>query len=415
MITQSQFLPSLMEMDEDGMSSYLSSFQSWLTDKMPLIQFKSAWTEDDCAIFDEGLILLSAFLRARDFCTGAYRFSTVEKRVKNYFYYAQSIKTFLQGQNIIARNADDRSAPAPAANTDASVIGASFVAPRQTSKIGRPTKPRNIPEIPSAGAKDVLLRSQDSDDPLRQTLSTRPRHLHDYIHLLPEDLQKESLKISDLYDTLADESHKLEALVYDPKSTQKDRAYHRALLANTRNKLNNLWARIDVAYAEATGSTVSEEYKDYLSQQSAKANSELREKELCEYTKFDIDNMPEGEQRDLAKAARIERNKKFLRKTDRQPSDQHRQNLIDAATELHAWGIAITDSQVECCRSYGYEVPQDWIELPLEERKRLQADARNAKRREERARVRAEKQAAKQSQIQELKDTYTSGDLSVFN
>lgn len=435
MIKKEEFLTPLMSMQPEEMSSYLHSLDSWLSDKLPQIQAKSEWTDADCAIFDEGLVFVSAFLRARDFCLAAYKFSTIDKRIKNFLYYIDQIKTFLQGHNILSStpahgsvSASERtsvtgSAPAPgsfASGSSAlalkgSILGASFIPPIRTGKTGRPTKPRNIPEIASAGAQDILLRPINSDDPLRQPLDTRPRHLHEYIHLLPEDLQQEAMTIRSLYDALSDEAYKVESLVNDPRSTQKDRAFHAAKLCNIDDKIRNLWARIDAAYAEATGDTVSQDYKLFLETENHRINSETKEKDPCEYTKFDIDHMPEGEERDRIKAARIERNKKFLRKTDRQSSDQHRQNLIDAATELHAWGIAITDSQVECCRSYGYEVPQDWIELPLAERKRLQADARNAKRREERARIRAEKKAAKQAKINELKETYTKGDLSIFN
>lgn len=383
------------------------------------------WDKDVRNIFDEGLSLVSAMPQAKNFCLVAYQFRPARKRLDNFYTVFYQLISELVRLGHIASDSQAQPAqphgifngPSALRATPPShlVIGAKFSLSEKTGKAGRPEKPRNIPKVPAAGVKleNTILMNADGSDPLQPTIGERPKHLDQYIHLLPEDLQAEAMGIRDMYIQLADLSNTLQHLCDDPKSTQKDRAYYAVSLCQMEDKISNLWARIDVAYAEATGKSVSDGYKQFLNEETVRINGVLKEKTFAEMTKFEIDSMDDGPTKDKAREARISRDKKFLRKDDRKGDEQHRQNLQDAAQELHDWGVLLTDTQAKVCKQYGCDIPADWVEPSVEERKKLRDKARNEKRKQERAEAKAEREAAKKAAEKAASALYQGG-LSVF-
>jgi len=61
------------------------------------------------------------------------------------------------------------------------------------------------------------------------------------------------------------------------------------------------------------------------------------------------------------KQARITRNEKFLRRTNRQPGKDYTASLSEAVNELHEWGSKITTTMANACAKFGYVIPEEWI------------------------------------------------------
>lgn len=426
MIKRTDFLPKLTQMSDEQRTVFVTKVIDFQSNILPALSQQTAWDDELTKSFDTGLRLISVMPSAQSFCLVAYQYRDIRKRIDGFCTLFTQLVNHLVSSGDLESSSENSNLPSTPSHSsipafkatrgNASIIGRTFTPGNRTGKVGRPTKPTNIPKVPAAGVNlnNTILVNADGSDPLQPTIAERPKHLDQYIHLLPEALQAEAINISDLYTEMNECSHALNTLCDDPKSTQKDRAFHAVKLCNIEDKIINLWARIDAAYAEATGKTITPEYKHYLDSETLRINGAVREKALAEMTKFEIDSMPEGSAKEAAKAARINRDKKFLRKNDRKGDEQHRQNLQDAATELHAWGILITDTQADVCRKYGYEVPTDWIELPLEERKKQQQQARNEKRKAERAQAREERKAHKAAEAAEAAAPYRTQGESLF-
>lgn len=428
MIRSTDFLPKLASLSVEQRQVLTRQVLEYQANTLPALEAApSLWDDQTTEMFDTGLKLISTLPSAHNFCLVAYQYRNIRKRLDGFYtIFLQLLNALAHTGDISHTDDDGNSAPITLVSHNSSVrqappahlvIGAKFSIGSKTGKAGRPENPRNIPKIPAAGVKleNTILLNADGSDPLQPNIVQRDvKHLSDYIHLLPEDLQTEARNIKALYNAFRDYAQKYETLFFDEKATQKDLAWHAAKLDQCEQRIVNLWARIDTAYAESQGNTVSADYKHYLQEENLRINGIAKEKAPAEMTKFEIESMPDSPEKNLAKDARINRDKKFLRKDDRKGDDQHRQNLVDAATELHEWGIQITDTQAAVCRKYGYDVPPEWIELPLEERKKQQAQARNARRKAERAKAREQRQAAKAAAQAESAAPYQGDGLSLY-
>lgn len=87
--------------------------------------------------------------------------------------------------------------------------------------------------------------------------------------------------------------------------------------------------------------------------------------------------LPDSDEKTELIRARIERDKKLLRRTDRKPTEAHKQTVEQAVQELHSQGILITEKQVSVCQHYGVAVAPAWREPTAEERAAALAELHN--------------------------------------
>lgn len=334
---------------------------------LPVLRNSATWSQEIIRIFDDGLFLASSMPSAQAFCLTAHKYKQNKKRI-------ESLELVLE--NLLAA----------------------------------------LPNVsPTKNSSSAIERTVSSMESIKRAAiqEDMPKHFSDYKHLLPDDLRAEGEHIADLYMEMTDVANKLETLCNDGSSLKKDRAFYATKLCGIEDKIMNLWARIDVAYAEAVGKPVSQDYKDWLEKERKTLVNE-RQKKLAEMTKFEIEDIKDEEEREKAKAARVARDKKFLRKADRKDECQHQQNLAEAAKELHEWGFPITPKQVEVCQLYGFDVPLGWRQKSTEERKTKQQQERNARRREERAALRDKINLINSEIEDEVKTPYRQKGLSLF-
>ena len=76
-------------------------------------------------------------------------------------------------------------------------------------------------------------------------------------------------------------------------------------------------------------------------------------KSAGEYTKEEIDAMDDEEMQDNCRRARIEANKKYVRRTDVQMSDERREQITLRIAELVAWGQSVPAAAKELCEKHG--------------------------------------------------------------
>lgn len=333
---------------------------------LPVLQNTFAWNSNMENLFKEGLYLVSSMSSARAFCLSVHKYRSIKKKVDGLEKILDALIRLL---------------------------------------------PRVEPTQAVVSTRTAVARKSEAVDATAQEMM--PRHFCDYKHLLPADIREEGEHIADLYTQMTDAANILDQLCNNPSSLKKDRGFYATRLCNIENMIMNVWARIDVAYTEAVGKSVSQDYKDWL-EEERKSLFEKKEKPLAEMTKVEIENINDLQSREEAKAARIARNKKFLRKSDRKDEEHHRQNLIEAAQELHEWGILLSDKQVVICQQYGFDVPVDWRRKSPEERKTDRQRIRNEERREKRASEQSINKQIKTKTKEELKAPYKQTGFSLF-
>ena len=414
MIRREQFLPKYPTLTSEQRASLAQAALEYQNGTLPQVEAApEPWTADTVAKFDEGLVLISTLFRARDFCVAAYGYKQVVKRLNGFrVLFVQLQQTLIKDGYL---KEEKPSVPAPVAKrsfpTDprrvlkqASLVAK--VAEAQRYPLGDLQRvAEGVPVTPVPAGVSVLSE-QD-----------RPHHLDEYIQFLSPEMKKEASRMSDMYMEFAEQSRKLEQMCENPNSSKQDRAYHANLLCELEDKIKNLWRRIDVDFAKQTGKEVSTEYQDFLDEETRTIYNDNKERALGEYSKLEIDLMSDDNPtKEPARRARIERDKKFLRRDDRQQSDEQKENLLLAASELHDWGFLITPSQIENCKFYGVEIPKEWTELSPEEQKKADAEReakrqaseqkRNEKRKAERKAAREAREAQEQEELKEAMAPY---------
>lgn len=322
MITKKDYLKSFKRMDKLEQLEYLAHVEKWTEETYPrLAALDDSWKEADVKDFDEGLKLATALQKAQGFLNSYQRYD-VKKRL-------EVLRKLLSEVYIKSGMAKLRVRPAGSERRFTAVI---------------PPEPK-VDENGVAAPRPAYKQPEVD--------GRRPEHLSQYVNLLPDDLKKEAADISSKYDLLAHWRQRAELLAIDPRA-------NKALISNAAKKvvrieqqILNFWGRVDVAYAKATGKRVDESEARTLADEAAKLAKEPK----AEITKTEIDAMPEGDEKEAAKRARIEANKKYLRRSDAQATDERREQVRVRITELIEWGIEPSTRALETCAKYGVEVP----------------------------------------------------------
>ena len=301
---------------------YLARVDKWTEQTYPrLAALDDSWKEADMKDFDEGLKLASAFQRAHPFISQAQRYDAKKRLDK--------LNKFLNEVRVKSGMAMVRFRP----QNDPKRYMAVVPAEPKTDENGMeiPRKPFVAPEVNNR----------------------RPEHFNEYKDKLPAELQEEGKEIAQKYDLLAHWRQRAEILALDPRA-------NKALISNAAKKavrieaqILNFWGRVDVAYAKATGKPVNEAEVKELKEEAEKLGKESK----VEVTKADIDAMEESEEKENAKRARVEANKKYLRRNDSQMTDERKEQVVIRMTELLEWGIEPSTRAIENCEKNGIVVP----------------------------------------------------------
>ena len=193
----------------------------------------------------------------------------------------------------------------------------------------------------------------------------RPEHISQYIHLLPENLRNESKDIAGLYDQLAHWRSRAEYLALDPRA---DRHMVSRAAKNTvkyESMILNFWQRVDLEYAKAVKGKEEAELMAELARE-AEMLAKPEVKSAGEYTKAEIDAMEDEEMAENCKKARIEANKKYLRRDDTQMNDERKAQMQLRASELLEWGLQLSMKAIALFEKYGVDIPQ--VEAKQEEK-----------------------------------------------
>ena len=326
MIEKKDYLKSYKRMNDDERIEYLADVEKWTEDTYPrLAALDDSWKEADVKDFDEGLKLATALQKAQGFL-GTHQRYDVSRRL-------EVLRKLLT--EVRVKSGLSKIGPRPA--SDKRKFTAVVPGPARVNEEGVevPRKPFEMPEV--------------SD--------RRPEHISQYMHLLPEDLRGEAHGISMLYDQMAHWRSRAEYLSMDPRADQQMVARAAKNTVKYEERILNFWHRVDLAYEKSTKGKTDEQLAKELAKEAAEmAKAEV--KSPGEYTKDEIEAMEEGEQKDNCRKARIEANKKYLRRDDTQINEERKAQMKLRAAELVEWGIPISKRQAEIFEKHGLEIPE---------------------------------------------------------
>lgn len=343
MIEKKDYLKSYKRMNNEEQVEYLANVEKWTEETYPrLAALDDSWKEADVKDFDEGLKLATALQKAQGFISTHQRYD-VKKRLE----VLRKLLTEVRVKSGLAKVG-----PRPA--SDKRKFTAVVPGPPKVNEEGieMPRKPFEMPEV--------------SD--------RRPEHISEYIHLLPEDLRNEAKEISGLYDQLAHWRSRAEYLAVDPRADRQMVARAAKNTVKYETMILNFWQRVDLAWEKEIKGKTDAELMEELTREAAQlAKPEV--KSAGEYTKAEIDAMEDEEMAENCKKARIEANKKYLRRDDTQMNDERKAQMQLRAKELVDWGLQLSMKAIALFEKYKIEIPQP--EVKKEEEKPEEPETKN--------------------------------------
>ena len=336
MIDKKDYLKSYNTMSQKEKDEYNLLVIRWTEENMPrLFAIADAWTEADVKDFDEGCIIASAFSKSHGFITSAMRYEVARrKKILGDFLCQVRNKTDLAKRTTRPPVGDKRYL--------------AIVPSKKVDENGNevPKKPFEMPVVDGR----------------------RPEHLSQYIHQLSPQLQKESKELENLYLQLASHKERALLLTNDSRATKEDIKHEAKETVRIESIILNFWERVDLEWQRVTGKTIDESDMLALEGEAARLNRQAV-KSAGEYTKAEIDAMDDAEMQENCKHARIEANKKYLRRSDVQMSDERKEQMQLRASELVAWGIDLSTKIKELIEKHSIEVEgyEPQAEAPAEE------------------------------------------------
>lgn len=321
MIDKSDYMKNVLAMSYEEKLLLLDRTDKWMEAYPSLRAAVTSWEDAPVKDFDEGLLLCSCLQRARSFVEGAYKFNAVK--------CLDMINSTLKEVVRIARPAGPRTE----SEKKTKKIKAFIPKAPLPDEDGNATK---LTEQQRIQLEEAAMVEEESND------KHRPQHIEGYIHLLPFDLQSECKEVRKrYYQPLREARARLESLAENPDATTEQREEAAERLAAADDALADFWERVDKAYRAATGQDVPD--------------ATAKEKKLSEFTKEDIERIEDAEQKEALKVARIENNKKYLRRTDLPEGEDTKAQLLLRATEQKEWGVRVTKNQRANMSRYGVD------------------------------------------------------------
>ena len=308
MITKKEFMKDYKQMTSAEQKDYIERVEKWNDETFPQLMAQvTSWMNVPVKEFNEGLKLVSAINRARPFVIAHRSYKSVE--------------VVLNKMHALLNEVREKS-------------GLKLL---RTIPVNDTRKWFAATEVKSAPDENGVVTVKKYEEP--EVDGRRPQHVSEYVHLLPKNLQQEAMNLKQMHMELAMYRGEAEELSKDAHATKEQIAEKARKAVDTEQRIRLLYATIDAAYKKATNQKLNEDEEALLMQEEEQPATFKR---AGEYTKAEIDAMAPGKTKDDITAARIDADKRYLRR-DVKVTDEYKQQLELRIKELVEWGVEIGD------------------------------------------------------------------------
>ena len=308
MITKKEFMKDYKQMTSVEQKDYIERVEKWNDETFPQLMAQvTSWMNVPVKEFNEGLKLVSAINRARPFVIAHRSYKSVE--------------VVLNKMHVILNEVREKSG----------------LKQLRTIPVNDTRKWFAATEVKSAPDENGMVTVKKYEEP--EVDGRRPQHVSEYVQLLPKSLQQEAMNLKQMHMELAMYRGEAEELSKDAHATKEQIAEKARKAVDTEQRIRLLYATIDAAYKKATNQKLNEDEEALLMQEEEQPATFKR---AGEYTKAEIDAMAPGKTKDDITAARIDADKRYLRR-DVKVTDEYKQQLELRIKELVEWGVEIGD------------------------------------------------------------------------
>lgn len=318
MISKKDFMKDYTQMSSEEKKSYFERIDKWNDETFPQLMAQvTSWMNVPVKEFNEGLKLVSAIKRARPFVIAHRSYKNVDVVLNKMHALLNEVREKSGLKQVRAMPVNDK------------------------------RKWFAATEVKSAPDEDGVVTIKTYEEP--EVDGMRPQHVSEYVHLLPKDIQEEAKNLKQMHMELSMYRGEAEELSKQPGVAKEQVAEKAKAAVEMEQKIRTLYATIDASYKKAKNQPLTPEEEELL----APAEDPQMFKRAGEYTKAEIDAMPEGRKKDECLAARQEADKKYLRRGSKNITDEYKQQLALRVKELQDWDIEITDKIKETLNAAG--------------------------------------------------------------
>lgn len=224
--------------------AYLGDVQRWSGQSAPLllrrmgepgtrfmtaIQCSVGWSDAECRAWMDGVRLMSAFAATDPMFQAAYTDSAKETIRWMVEDLRKAVALYSRGLNV----QDNLNGPAAEP-----IQHAEPVEPAEKKKRGRPRKEDKIVNGQSSTVNDQWSMVNVSAPP-------RPKHIDQYVHLLPAKTQERAALVKDLLRQMDVARENARLLMNDPKSLPDDRARWASLATKCDKEVRSIYRELD--------------------------------------------------------------------------------------------------------------------------------------------------------------------------
>ena len=402
-IRREEYLKGYGAMSDGERKDYLKRVGEWLADEgrrlleaterpmakaQNIVLLSARWKEQEVTMFAEGARLLSALMDVADtwlptqlYAKSAYRATrqivAVLSEISRFNVQGSS------GSNLKPANLK----PETKSNGGAAALynlGPKSAAGAAAGKQGG-TPSLKIQTPPLAPPLEQELKPQTSNlkPQASGAVPARPKHIDQYVHLLPEKTQERAKQYGPLKREIEAARENMRLLMNDPHSSAADREKWAKLAARNDEKIAKINAELDREWEKvaATGRVVVDdlgmahllpaegEAEPALTQQETQPEAEKQGQDAESQEPLALNPEPENrkaaaekratekaEAKQAEDAKRRDYLKKWLRDTRTNPSDERRKQWTKNCKELLALGGEMTESIRKAGEYYGVDL-----------------------------------------------------------
>ena len=263
-ITRGEYQKRYDNMTAVERSEYLSRVGDWLSISgqclvkkgevfearlQNVLQVSATWNDQECQAFEEGVVLLSALTGVTETKLPDILYAISAKRsIKHVFQALWNVEAGMaEGANNGGKNAAKVQEE----------VGAGVQGERQAGGMAGTTAQPAAPFQGGAGNGAVGGGHQDGEaqvgtaaDATGTVAPARPKHIDQYVHLLPKKTQEHAALVQGLYRELDEAREKMSLLMDDKTASAADREAWAKRATKCDNTLKKIFAELDAEWAK---------------------------------------------------------------------------------------------------------------------------------------------------------------------
>jgi cell division septum initiation protein DivIVA len=360
-ISSNEYLRRVDNMSVAERESYLSRVGEWMEKQAPLllarandsvarfqnaIQCSAMWNDDECRAWEDGARLLTAMAGKTDTWLPEMLYVKAAKRSIGQMVNTLNIEhgTLNIKAGAQAKPLSENSERMQAAKTKEAGYDAPFRGVGQGNNDGEGKK------------EDVRGKMDDgilNPEPLtvnQGMVPVRPKHIDQYVHLLPEKTQQKAATVQGLLRDLDKARENARLLMNDPKAKSDSIAQWAKTATALDAKVKAVYKELDAEWEKlvSSGRVTLDAFGNATVVEMTNEKGEMRN-DADDDSKSTRQAKPEA-------AKRIEYLKKWLRDTRTKASDERKKQWTKNCKELLKLGGELTDSIRKAGEHYGVDV-----------------------------------------------------------